>query len=817
MIRLPAYQNRASCNRCTNYFRIGEELVLSATKWTNGYGVISHSDETRYRLGALLKLASQGGLLVSETEAHDIFFATDKLANAAMSLVAHMTYARRVDLTGKPLLEEDFKSDPQGHMGGSLNMVIAFVGYLAANALTGHTRAWTLGQGHCVAAIEAINTLTGDLSADQLSRYDRSEAGLAKLVQDFYSYAITPDGRPAIPLGSHVNPHTAGGLSEGGYLGFTSLQYIHMPLPGERLVAFLSDGAFEEQRGSDWAPRWWRAKDSGRATPVMVLNGRRIEQRTEISQEGGLDWLVKHLELSGFDPIIVDGHDPLSYAWGLIEADRRLDAIAKNDGPYPARLPYLIAPCIKGFGFPGAGRNRAHNLPLAGNPCTDVLSRAQFNKGADALFVSPDILEDAITALSRHAGQSRPVESQNAIATRQVESPFLPEPPRLISPALLPRCAMDAIDRTFASIVKANPRLRVRVANPDELRSNHMPLTLEALKHRVNAPEPGTPEDIYGSVITALNEEAVISAALGNKGGLNLAVSYEAFAMKMLGALRQEIIFARRQKELGKMPGWISVPLIATSHTWENAKNEQSHQDPTLPEALLGEMSDTARVMFPVDANSAAEALRTVYRGHGEIACLVTPKRKIPNLMSEPEAAEAVHTGAAHIAGSVEDARVQLLAIGAYQLHQALTAYKRLSQRGVPSCVTVILEPARFRTGRDRLETEFTASDAILQALFPSGMPRVLLSHTRPEPMTGLLRRIDGGPDQFKALGYVSRGGTLDVFGMLFANRCTWAHAVSAAMDLLQAPPDDFLSHSERKAINGTGDPAVLIEMEMNT
>lgn len=790
---------------------------MNATDPSEGYGVITHSDGTIQRLGALLNMAKLGELAVSETEAREIFAATNKLANAAMSLVAHMTYARRVDLTGTPLLPEDFKADPQGHMGGSLNMVIAFTGYLAANALTGHTRAWTLGQGHCVAAIEAINTLTGDLSPEQLGRYDRSETGLAQLVQDFYSYAITPDGRPAVPLGSHVNPHTAGGLSEGGYLGFTSLQYVHMPLPGERLVAFLSDGAFEEQRGSDWMPRWWRAKDCGHATPVMVLNGRRIEQRTEINQEGGLEWLVKHLELSGFDPIIVDGHDPLSYAWGLIEADRRLDGIIGTDGPYPARLPYLIAPCIKGFGFPGAGTNKAHNLPLPGNPHTDATARASFNDGAGALYTPPEILDEAIASLARHARQSRPKESGNVIAARQVETPVLQEALRATSAKPSSRCAMDALDRTFTDIIKANPQLRVRVANPDELRSNHMPLTLETLKHRVNTPEPGTPEDVYGGVITALNEEAVIAAALGNKGGLNLAVSYEAFAMKMLGALRQEIIFARRQKELGQKPGWISVPLIATSHTWENAKNEQSHQDPTLPEALLGEMSDTARVIFPVDANSAAEALRHVYRGHGEIACIVTPKRDVPDILSAPAAAQGVQLGAAHIAGTVTNARVQLIAIGAYQLQHALAAHHRLSDHGVPSCVTVIFEPGRFRAARDPLEAAFTVSDAILQALFPVGLPRVLLSHTRPEPMTGLLRRIDGGPERFRALGYLSRGGTLDVFGMLFANRCTWAHAVDAAMALLQAPTRDCLSEPERRAIEGRGDPLILDVMEIDT
>src|SRR5690606_39376043 len=125
--------------------------------------------------------------------------------------------------------------------------------------------------------------------------------------------------------------------------------------------------------------------------------------------------------------------------------------------------------------------------------------------------------------------------------------------------------------------------------------SNRMGGSLAVLRHRVNEPEPGIPEALHGAVITALNEEAVAGAAQGNKGGLNLIVSYEAFAVKMLGLIRQEVIFARHQRVLGQEPRWLSVPLVVTSHTWENSKNEQSHQDPTMGEALLGEMSDTAR------------------------------------------------------------------------------------------------------------------------------------------------------------------------------------------------------------------------------
>lgn len=93
-------------------------------------------------------------------------------------------------------------------------MVPAYAGYLALNVLTGKTRAWLMGQGHCVAAIDALNVLTGNLHPEQERAYADGEEGLNRLLQDFYGYAQAPNGAPAAPLGSHVNPHTAGGIAE---------------------------------------------------------------------------------------------------------------------------------------------------------------------------------------------------------------------------------------------------------------------------------------------------------------------------------------------------------------------------------------------------------------------------------------------------------------------------------------------------------------------------------------------------------------------------------------------------------------------------
>jgi len=774
-------------------------------KWRNGYGPIKHSAETIERVGALTASGR-----IDPDMLYRLLAAADRLASAAMWVVVHMTYARRVDLSGAPLLADAFKSSPEGHTGGSLNMVPAYVGYLLANTLSAKTRSWIMGQGHCVAAIEAVNALTGDVSPSQKGRYDRTEEGISRLAADFYSYAIDADGRAAVPLGSHAGPNTAGAISEGGYLGFAEVQYVHMPLPGESLVAFLSDGAFEEQRGSDWTPRWWRAEDSGVAIPVMILNGRRIEERAQIAQQGGSAWLATHLRHNGFDPFAIDGRDPAAFAWAILAAEERLERFAANpDHSYPAPIPYVIAETVKGFGFPGAGTNAAHNLPIDGNPSTNDAARNVFNRGSAALFVPPEEIERAVGALAIHDRQSRPLESRHPLALRRQPSPKLPEP-EWTGAGDPPGCAMHALDRWFVRVVDANPGLRPRVGNPDELRSNHMGAALDRLRHRVNVPEPGVADAIDGAVITALNEEAVAGAALANKGGLNLIVSYEAFAMKMLGGLRQEIVFARRQRENGQEPGWISVPLVVTSHTWENSKNEQSHQDPTIGEALLGEMSDTARVLFPVDANSAMAALRSVYEGRGKVACLIVSKRDMPHRLDGEAAGRFMTAGAAHIDGEPGAADLQLVTIGAYQLEEALKAAKRLASRGIKPVVTAVAEPGRFRTPRDSIEAGFVAGDLALADIFPTKIPRLIVTHTRPEPMLGVLRRLDNGPERTIALGYINRGGTLDVAGLLFANRCSWAHIVDAAARLCGQPRDKLLSKAECAAIDGNGNPAAI-------
>ena len=758
-------------------------MNISFETWVRGYGVVQHNNQTQDRVRELLESMDAS----RQQRALELFIAADRVCNMGMWLTVHMTYANNVYLDGRDLVSSDFKSHPEGHTGGALNIVPAYTGYLLANALSGKTRAWLMGQGHCVAAIDAVNVLMRNVETEQETRYPFSDNGLTQLCRDFYSYSIDAKGRPSVPLGSHVNVYTAGGIIEGGYLGFAELQYVHMPLPGQELVTFLSDGAFEEQRGSDWAARWWRGEDTGLVMPIMIANGRRIDQRCTMTQCGGVEWFRRHLQLNGFLPVDIDGRDPAAFAWAILHMAETLqsqyEAIRKGEKTYPVPLPYAIAETVKGYGFPGAGTNAAHNLPLVTNPHNDATAQKSFNEGCRQLFVPREELTEAIVVLQNHDRQQRVQEKDHCLRQLQkidVEMPAFNAVSQgeCVSP-------MAQVDVWFEAFVKANPQQRVRVGNPDEMRSNRMNKTLDLLQHRVTSPEAHLAESLTGSVITALNEESVIGAALANKQGISMTVSYEAFAVKMLGALRQEAIFARHLKEAGRPLNWLGVPVMLTSHTWENGKNEQSHQDPTLAEAWMGEMTDVAPVYFPFDANTAVTVVEHVYQQYGRIAAVVASKTVTPVLTTLQQAREAVQAGA-FVVSHDENARVQFLTMGTYQLESALAAVQQLRSNGTACSVVAIIEPGKFRIPRDEIEVDYVHDDAEMADIIPDVQRRIFVCHTRAEVMTGILRRLDTGMQHSIFVGYANHGGTLSVQGMQMANGQSAAQLVQLCHWFLQ-------------------------------
>ncbi len=361
---------------------------------------------------------------------------------------------------------------------------------------------------------------------------------------------------------------------------------------------------------------------------------------------------------------------------------------------------------------------------------------------------------------------------------------------------------VDAIDAYFVQLSAANPQLKI--ANPSELGRNSVERAAAFLKLLAG---PFGPEVAKHAAIEAPSQAVEAAAMPGGVDGLIQPLCQEAFAVKMLGALRREIIFSRDQKERGREPCASGIPFIVTSLTWENGGNGRPHQDTAVGETLLGEMSDVSRVLFPPDANTAVEAFRRIYWGRGQVGCIIVPEQPVPITFGGTETCALFENGAAIVKGDALGAAVQFVAIGAYQLGEALKAAARLAECKIATSVAAVAEPGRLREPRDKLEGEFTASDHVIADLFPAGQPRVVLTHTRPEVMTGILRRIDSGPARMRVLGYRNHAGAPSVDNMLFANGSSWAHAVFAAARVLDTDPARFLETKEILAVMGRGNP----------
>jgi hypothetical protein len=75
--------------------------------------------------------------------------------------------------------------------------------------------------------------------------------------------------------------------------------------------------------------------------------------------------------------------------------------------------------------------------------------------------------------------------------------------------------------------------------------------------------------------------------------------------------------------------------------------------------------------------------------------------------------------------------------------------------------------------------------------------------------MAGVLRPIDTGKGT-KFLGYSNHGGTLCENGLLYANSCTWGHVIEAVGDICNINLNALLTSSERAALRGEANPALL-------
>lgn len=207
--------------------------------------------------------------------------------------------------------------------------------------------------------------------------------------------------------------------------------------------------------------------------------------------------------------------------------------------------------------------------------------------------------------------------------------------------------------------------------------------------------------------------------------------------------------------------------------------------------------------------------MEEIYRTHGQFWTCVVPKADtIPDWFTGEEARRLVKEGGtlAEWAGYyVGRAQIVVAAVGAYHFAEALQASRRLAESRLPHTVAYLLEPGRFRAPRSEREEAHHASASLVETLFPAHVQsRIFLTHTRPETILGVLSALHTG-SQTCGLGYLNEGGTLNTPGMLFRNRCTWAHCLDAVARLLKLPREQVLREEELDALDGRRSPHGII------
>ena len=174
----------------------------AADRWAVGYGAIHHTAETQARVFAMAELLAARGVRGDGVPLFDVLLrGRPRRQRRHVAGGPRDLRPQRLPGRAQPLARRTSSRSPEGHTGGALNMVPAYTGYMAVNAITGHTRSWIMGQGHCVAAIDSVNLLLDNMTDAHAERYSLSDEGLTRYVRDFYSYRLRQRRQPGLAAG----------------------------------------------------------------------------------------------------------------------------------------------------------------------------------------------------------------------------------------------------------------------------------------------------------------------------------------------------------------------------------------------------------------------------------------------------------------------------------------------------------------------------------------------------------------------------------------------------------------------------------------
>lgn len=699
---------------------------------------------------------------------------------AANYLTVGQIYLLDNPLLREPLAPEHIKPRLLGHWGTSpgLNMIYAHANrQIVRRDLDA---IYVIGPGHGGPAIVANTWLEGTYS-ELYPSVSQDEAGMRRLFKQF----SFPGGIP-----SHVAPEVPGSIHEGGELGYSLMHAYGAAFDNPDLTVFCVVGDGEAETGplaTSWLSNvFLNPERDGSVLPILHLNGWKIANPTMLARIGDDD-LLSLLKGWGYDPIVVEGDDPMAVHQLLADAmDRCLDAIAeiKRSGQKTRpRWPMIVFRTPKGWTGPKIvdgnrveGTFRAHQVPLSdprGNP-EHLRQLEEWLRSYRPEELFPANFEDLHPRGERR--MSANPHANGGLLLRDLVLPdFRDYAVEVKEPGQTQNEATHTLGVWLRDVIKANPD-RFRLMGPDEVASNRLQATFEVTDRTWTAAttEDDDHESPDGRVMEVLSEHLCEGWLEGYllTGRHGVFTSYEAFIHVVDSMVNQHAKWLKVTRGIPWRRPIASLNYLLSSHVWRQDHNGFSHQDPGFIDHMVNKKAEVVRIYLPPDTNTLLSTMNHCLRSRHYINVVIAGKQPAPSWLSMAEADLHCRRGlgiwdwASTDEGSEPD--VVLACAGDVPTMESLAAADILRQR-LPELKVRFVNVVDLMRLQPDSEHPHGLSDREFDTVFTIDKPVIFAYHGYPTLIHRLTYRRANHANMH-VRGYKEEGTTTTPFDMVMLN-----------------------------------------------
>ena len=581
------------------------------------------------------------------TRRSDEFARMHEYWQAANYLSVGQVYLQANALLREPLKLEHVKPRLLGHWGTTPG--INFV-YLHLNRVI---KAGSLdmilitGPGHGGPGLVANSYLEGSYT-ERFPAIERSANGIERLMRQF----SWPYGIP-----SHAAPETPGSIHEGGELGYSLAHAYGAAFDNPDLIVACVIGDGEAETGplaASWhSNKFLDPKRDGAVLPILHLNGYKIANPTVLARIDRVE-LTALLRGYGYDPVFVEGHDPMpmhrKMAATLDKSIARIRAIQKKArsaraAPNRPRWPMIVLVTPKGWtgpkkvdGLPVEGTWRAHQVPIehVDQPGhLKLLETWMKSYRPNKLFDKKGRLREDLAALAPEGRQRlgmNPHANGGELLAPLSLPPFRDFAVSVKTPGQSEGEATRILGEYLREVFVLNAEAHnFRLFGPDETASNRLDAVYKASKKTWMATLRPTDTDLAadGRVMEVLSEHMCQGWLEGYllTGRHGLFSCYEAFIHIVDSMVNQHAKWIKACRHIPWRAPIASLNYLLTSHVWRQDHNGFSHQDPGFLDHVANKKSEIVRIYLPPDANCLLSVADHCLKSRNYINVIVAGKQ----------------------------------------------------------------------------------------------------------------------------------------------------------------------------------------------